>query len=629
MGRDLTQGGRSAPAVRFLRRTGNAHFPTLLGPEGAPWLPGARLPMMAPMALINGTSVSPGLAIGPIHVVGAGPDAIPLWSLRGEDVAHEVQRFHDALEGASLQFDDQQQKVLEAAGEKEAGIFAVHRMVLQDPSALENIETTIRDERINAESAVQSFIAKLQKSLGRLDGANVRQYAEDMSDPWRVVLDVLMANEKVEFASSGERVILAAAQLTPQVVGALDRERILGIVTESGGRFSHGAVLARSIGIPCVVKVPNLLARLEQGMQVMLDGGAGTFVLEPSAEEVDEFLERRQRHAARREALVASAAEPATTPDGHSMGVGVNMESMRDLGTFEREHTDGIGLLRTEFLYMERSEFPSEEEQFRLYRRVVEHMEGRPVTFRTLDIGGDKQLPYFTTPKEANPQLGWRGLRITLEWQDLLRVQLRAALRASAYGNLRLLLPMVTSYEEVKAVHEVFRGVREQLEKQGYEMSPDVAVGIMVEVPSIIYVLEDVIEEVDFICVGTNDLTQYLLAVDRDNPFVADIYDPQHPALIRALKQIADIANAAGKPCGVCGEIAGDYAAALMLLGMGYGFVSVAPNFLAEIRYAVRLTSFAEARQLAERVLEARTADVVREALDETRERLHALTAKS
>jgi phosphotransferase system enzyme I (PtsI) len=345
----------------------------------------------------------------------------------------------------------------------------------------------------------------------------------------------------------------------------------------------------------------------------------------------------------------------------------VNIESIRDLDTFDPAHTDGVGLLRTEFLYMERTQFPSEEEQYRLYRRVVERMGGRTVTLRTLDIGNDKQLSYFKTPKENNPALGWRGLRISVEWQDLLRVQLRAALRASAHGPMRILLPMVTSIEEVREVHKVFDGVRRQLadqgfeipadvpvgimvevpsavlvlhhlvqevhrifdrvrtqlQQQGYEIASDVPVGIMVEVPSTVFVIESLLPEVDFVSVGTNDLVQYMLAVDRDNTLVSKLYEPAHPAVTRALALVAEAARAAGRSCSVCGEMAGEDSTALMLLGMGYDSVSVAPNLVPENKPAVRHSSWRDARELARLAGLETTSSGVRGVLEDAKQRLH------
>lgn len=581
------------------------------------------------MPAIKGTAVAPGLAIAPVHVVGASDEAVPEWTVRGEEVEGEISRLREAIQLASKQLEDQEQMVRRLAGEKDAGILAVHRMILDDPSALATLRTTVRDQRINAEAAVQRLIEQLHSSMGELDGAKVRRYAADVSDPWRAVLDQLMAREREQFAATGDRVVLAAAELTPQVVTFLPRSRILGIAAEKGGRFSHGAVLARSFGIPCVIGVPNLMGRLEQDMQVMIDGDAGTVHLRPDQESIDQFLVRRQRRDARQEALREGASMPAVTPDGERVHVGVNMESVRDLDTFDVNHCDGVGLLRTEFLYMERSQFPSEEEQFRMYRRVLEHMGERPVTLRLLDIGGDKKLPYFQTPDEENPALGWRGLRITLEWQDLLRVQLRAALRSSVYGNTRLLLPMVTSLSEVRAVRRVFDDVKAQLVDQGYEIAADLPVGIMIEVPSSIWILDELVREVDFVSVGTNDLIQYLLAVDRDNHRVSQIYDPQHPAVIRALGTIGEIATRTGTPCSVCGEIAGDYAVTLLLLGLGYREVSVASGLLPEIRYAVRQTPVSEAQRLAAEALKAGSSDEIRAVLNAARERLHERLVKA
>lgn len=581
---------------------------------------------MAHRKIIHGIAVAPGLAMGPVHVIRATPAVIPTWSLREEEVEVEIERLRVAVEAVSEALANQRLKLIAAGtSEQEAEIFTVHRMILADPSAVERVRQRISLERLNAEACVQHFITVLESSLTGLEGNSVRSYGADISEPWRMVLLELMSSEREAFVSGGERVVLAAAELTPHVVTYLDRDRVLAVLCETGGRFSHGAVLARSFGFPCVVGVPNLLSRLEQGMRVVVDGDAGLVQLDPDQDSVDHFLARHKRRQARLETLKDQASLPAETVDGHRFEVKVNIESVRDLDVagFDVEHTDGVGLLRTEFLYMERAQFPSEEEQYRLYRRVVEGMNGRPVTLRTLDIGGDKQLPYFKTPKEVNPALGWRGVRVSLEWQDLLRVQLRAVLRASEHGEVRILLPMVTSTEEVRKVHEIFDDVRAKLVDQGYDVADEIAVGIMVEVPSALLTLPQILREVDFVSVGTNDLVQYLMACDRDNPWVAKLYDPYHPAVIWALDYVARSAREAGKPCMVCGEMAGDYATALFLLGLGFTGVSVAGNFLAQIKYAIRSSSLEEAQSMATEVLELEFGEAVRSRLEEVRVRLH------
>lgn len=579
-------------------------------------------PLPPPRRIIHGIATSPGLALGPVQVVRTGKDEVPTWNVAGEDVGREIERLHAALEAAAREMTRRQELVSAQASERDAQIFAVHRMILADPAALKEVEGHVRDLRINAEAAVERLIERLERTLGGLEGDSVRGYAADLSDPWYSVLEALMQSGRQEVTAGGERFVLAAAELTPHVMTYLPRERLLGVIAETGGRFSHAAVLARAFGLPCVVGLPGLLARLEQGMPVIVDGSRGTVQLRPDDESVQQFLRQRVQLDTRRAELSNEASLPAETPDGKRLGVLVNIESLRDLDTFEPRRTDGLGLLRTEFLYMERPQFPSEDEQFRLYRRVLERMDGAPVTLRTLDIGGDKRLPYFQTPHEPNPALGWRGLRISLEWRDLLRVQLRAALRAGAGHDLRILLPMVTSVEELTTVHQTFDEVRASLLQQGYEVEEQVPVGAMIEVPSMIWCIEEVLAEVDFVSVGTNDLIQYLLAADRDNPRVSRFYDPHHPAVVRSLARVAEAARAAGKPCSVCGDVADDPAYAILLLGLGYDSVSVAPGFHPEIKYAVRRTTAAEAVALAAEACAQRDSRGVRDLLERARERL-------
>lgn len=565
---------------------------------------------------VQGIAVAPGLALGSVHIVLTGPSDVPTWSVKREDVPFEIGRLASALNSAAERLEERQRAVALSAGAKDAEIFAVHRMILKDPHAMSEVERAISEQRINAEAAVKLLIERYQERFGKLEGDNVRDLASDVSDPWRYVLNVLLERDREQVLQAGLQVILAAAELTPAVVTFLERERLLAVVAETGGRFSHGAVLARSLGLPCVVGLPNLLARLEQGMQVAVDGDHGSVLLAPSEEQVAEFQERRRLLEERRESYRVDAALPGTTLDGRPLAVQVNVESIRDLDTFDQTHTDGIGLLRTEFLYLERNEFPSEEEQYRLYRRVLERMAGRPTTLRLLDIGGDKPLPYFQTPPEANPALGWRGIRITLRWRDLLRVQLRALLRASTAGDMRILMPMISSLEEVREVHRLFAEVRSQLSEQGYPTADDVPVGAMIEVPSALLEIERIVREVDFVSVGTNDLVQYLLAVDRDNSWVSGLYEPHHPAVVRALKQVADAAVRAGKSCSVCGEMASDPAVTVLLCGFGYDSVSVAPQFVPVIKYAIRHSRHADLVGFAERVLAAETARDVRTLLD-------------
>lgn len=570
---------------------------------------------------IRGTSVSTGLAIGPVHVISTAPNEVPTFTIARDRVDREVERLEEALALATAELDRRRDLVAAQAGPKEAEIFGVQKMVLEDPGALKQVQEAIREQRINAESAVKKLIDRFGETLGGLGDDRGRGFVADVSEPWKRVLDALVGRDRETVMSGQEKVVVAAAELTPRVVAFLSRDFVLAVICEVGGRYSHGAVLARAMGIPCVVGIPNLLARLEQDMLVAVDGDRGLLQLAPSEEDEADFEERLERHRERVGELAALALEPALTSDGERLGVKANIEGLRDLEIFDVETVDGVGLFRTEFLYMERSQFPSEEEQYRIYRQVLEHMGDRPVTMRTLDVGADKKLPYFKTPHEPNPALGWRGLRISLGWRDLMRVQLRALMRASVHGQLRILLPMVTSIEEIYEVRKIFDDTRKDLAAQGYEVVAQIPVGAMIEVPSSFLTLKHLIKEVDFVSVGTNDLVQYLLAVDRDNPWVAKLFEPYHPAVLMALAYIAKTAREAGKPSSVCGDMAGDPATAVMLLGMGFDSISAAAHFAPEIKHAVRSVSASEARELAARVQEQALCQGVRDVLSEFGER--------
>lgn len=573
--------------------------------------------------VIKGIAVSTGLAIGPVHIVRAGSSEVPTWYVPSEDIDEEIARLTAAVRAVEQILEDQQRRVAASTSAKDAEIFAVHRMLLSDPAAIDAVERAISEDAINAEAAVQRLIERVEVSMGKMEGARVRGFAADVSDPWRRVLDMLLERDRAEVEQTEERVVLAAPELTPQVVAYLDRDRVLAIVCEKGGRFSHGAVLARSLGLPCVVGLPGLLGRLEQHTQVWVDGDSGVVQVEPALVDREDYGARIAARAKRVEEVARHATEHATTLDGGRLICEVNIESIHDLDTFDVAWTDGVGLLRTEFLYMEKREFPSEEEQYRLYRRVVEHLRGRPVTIRTLDIGGDKQLDYFRMPPERNPALGWRGLRVSLQWPDLLRVQLRAAMRASSRGNLRVLLPMVSSVDQLEEALAIFDELRVDLNDQGYAIPDDVPLGVMIEVPSAIFNLRSFLEEIDFVSVGTNDLVQYLLAVDRDNSWVAKLYEPHDPSVFHALREVANVSREFGKPCSVCGDIASDPLIALVLLGLGYDSVSVAPHFVPEIKYLLRRTTLARAKELAVAVTSERRGKDVRKLLREARRELY------
>jgi phosphoenolpyruvate-protein phosphotransferase len=382
-----------------------------------------------------------------------------------------------------------------------------------------------------------------------------------------------------------------------------------------GGKYSHGAILARSLGIPSLVGVDQVLTTATSGTPVILDGESGLLIVAPSEEEIERYRNLMAVREKSNDRLIEVRFAPSVTLDGVDVDLMVNVESVHDMQHVETEVVTGIGLFRTEFAFMERRQFPTEKEQVEMYEAAMHAAKGKPVTFRTLDVGGDKPLPYFRTPDEHNPVLGWRGLRISLSWPDILYTQIRAILRASASGHARILLPMVTSMDEVRQCREIVESMRKDLQDAGTPVDADIEFGVMVEVPATAFILDHILPVVDFISVGTNDLVQYFLAVDRDNPRVATLYDPYHPAVIRILKHIADSAKAAGKPVSICGEIAGDHYFTMLLVGLGYRELSMAPVFLPRVKLMIRSFAIAEAEEIAAAALQMESASQIRDLL--------------
>jgi phosphoenolpyruvate-protein phosphotransferase len=442
-------------------------------------------------------------------------------------------------------------------------------------------------------------------------------------DVGRQVLTALLARERSVFTSGGQDFIFAADEFLPSDAGIVDRRHLRGIVTARGGKYSHGAILARSLGIPSVAGVEAVLVKAKSGDIVVVDGDSGTVLVRPKPDE----LARSQQAVAERQAVERRLDElrsaEAVTTDGTAVQLYVNVEGVRELEHLAQNLVAGIGLFRTEFAFMERLKFPNEEEQYRMYRAAVTAAgPGRTTTFRTLDIGGDKPLRYFRTPEERNPVLGWRGLRISLDWPDIFFTQVRAVLRAGAGHRVRILFPMVTTLEEVRRAVGTVHQVRQDLADAGEPHAHDAEVGVMVEIPALVEVLPAVLRHVDFLSVGSNDLVQYLLAVDRDNPRVAAMYDPCHPGVLEVLARIAGAAEAAAKPVSICGEIAGDHSFTPLLLGLGYRELSMAPVFLPRVKLMVRTFSLDECRTLTALARQCATAaDVRRLAREECRRR--------
>lgn len=561
---------------------------------------------------LKGIAAARGIAIAPIVHFHPTLEHIPTWKVPEEAIDAERSRLSNAVATVAAGLMALQQELAGAIGKNEARIYDAQMALLQDPQFRRDVESEIRAQRVNLEVALQRVVARYEAVFAAMENPAMRERAADLRDIGRQLIGALMAQARQKYTANGADYLFAAEEFLPSDAGILDRAHIRGIVTAHGGKYSHGAILARSLGIPAVVGVDQVMLESNTGTMAIIDGDAGVVLLDPTADELRDFEQRAREQRAIDRRIAEVRFQPSVTPDGVAVQLYANVEGVRDLDSLEIEATAGIGLFRTEFAFMERRQFPTEDEQVAMYRRAMDGAKGRPVTFRTLDVGGDKPLGYFRMPDERNPVLGWRGIRLCLDWPDILYSQLRAILRASALGHARILLPMVSSRSEVARCRDVVDQLVADLRATGVPYDPRIELGVMVEVPVLVPVLPEVLPLSDFVSVGTNDLVQYLLAVDRDNQRVAKMYDPFHPGVLRVLQQIAQAAQAAGKPASVCGEIAGDQWFTPLLVGLGYRELSMAPVFLPRVKLMLRSMTLAECEDLATRALAMHSTTAVR-----------------
>lgn len=566
---------------------------------------------------ISATAASPGIAIAPLRHLRLAGEFIPSYHLAEEEIDAECERFGQACRKAADALEALKDKLGEAASSV-LGIYDAHIALVMDPRLSQDVTERIRSERVNAEAALQAIVTRYEQIFSQIDNVTVRERAADVRDVGRQITGMLMLRAPGSGdLDSDEDYILAVDEFLPSDLGQIDTKKVRGIVMGEGGRYSHGAILAKSLGIPCVVGLEQELGKLPTGHPTILDAERGKLLVDPDEETVDRYRERLIAREEAEKRIFEVRLSPSVTVDGTAVAMLANIEGTRELEALEPGMFKGVGLFRTEFAFMERLMFPSEEEQHELYASIVEGMGGRNVTFRTLDIGGDKPLQYFRTPVERNPVLGWRGIRLTLQWRDIFYTQMRALIRASAKGPVSILLPMVTTLNEIRQAREILDEIVGDLRKDGVPVGDDLFFGVMIEVPAIAMMLRQVCEIVDFVSVGSNDLAQYLLAVDRDNPRVAGMYDPYHPGVLRFLADIVAIADETGTPCSLCGEIAGESDFLPLLLGMGWRRLSMTPVFLPRVKLTLRSLSIGDCVELWEEVRGLADAESVRERVRE------------
>jgi phosphotransferase system enzyme I (PtsI) len=563
--------------------------------------------------LLRGVGVSPGLAYAPAVVLEWKFPAVPDRWVSEAEVEGEVRRLHAAVAAVVRSLDRLRERVLERAGLEESQIFEAQIMMAQDADFLAEVEHLIRDNRFSAETAYE--FKALEKRAAWSGTANTRlreRLADLLATQIRVLRHLVGDTEDELFGMRDHKqVIIVAHELFPGLTVQLDRDQLVGLVSEEGTRTSHAAILAHSLGIPCVMGVPGAVSRIRSGTIVLVDGTTGSIVLEPTMAE----LEAAQTVATRRHKLEleleASALQPSTTPDGVVVTLMGNVDLPDEIEMAARHGAQGVGLLRTEFLIAGRAHLPSEEEQLQYFRRVSGAFRGSPVVVRTYDLGGDKFPAAFAAPSEANPFLGWRSIRVCLDQPEIFRPQLRAILRAAAERPIQVMLPLITRVDEVERAKEMLAEEAADLASAGVRTASEVPVGVMVETPAAVILADRLARVSAFFSIGTNDLTQYTLAVDRGNANLASRFTPHDPAILRMLRDVLAAGNAQGIPVSVCGEMASEPLFAILLIGLGFTTLSVAPPALPLLKWLVRTVAASIAQQAASACLEARGPDEV------------------
>ena len=558
--------------------------------------------------MITGIPASPGIVFGKALVLKEEKIVLDTQKISEDQVEAEVARFYAGREAAVEQLNSIHQRALKSLGEEKAAIFEGHLMILEDEELEEEIIDYLRSNKVNASVAASKIIDQQVEMLSEIDDEYLKERAGDIRDIGNRLIKNILGMHIVDLGDITEESILVAYDLTPSETAQLNLEKVLGFITDIGGRTSHTSIMARSLELPAIVGTNNVTARVNTGDYLILDAVNNRVYVNPTQAEIDELKTLEAKLAEEKAELEKLKDLPAVTLDGHKVDVVANIGTIRDCEGAHRNGAEGVGLYRTEFLFMDRDQLPSEEEQFIAYKEVVEAMEGRLVVLRTMDIGGDKELPYLNLPKEMNPFLGWRAVRIALDRREILHAQLRAVLRASAFGKLAVMFPMIISVEEIRELKSVLETLKAELRAEGKAFDENIQVGVMVETPSAAVNAKFLAKEVDFFSIGTNDLTQYTLAVDRGNELISHLYNPMSPSVLGLIKQVIDASHAEGKWTGMCGELAGDERATLLLLGMGLDEFSMSAISVPRIKKLIRHVNYQEVKALADEALQKPTA---------------------
>lgn len=559
--------------------------------------------------MISGILASPGIAFGKALLLKEDEIVIDRKKISADKVDQEVEGFLSGRAKASAQLEAIKTKAGETFGEEKEAIFEGHIMLLEDEELEQEIIALIKDKHMTADAAAHEVIEGQATALEELDDEYLKERAADVRDIGKRLLRNILGLAIIDLSAIQEEVILVAADLTPSETAQLNLQKVLGFITDAGGRTSHTSIMARSLELPAIVGTGSVTAQVKNGDYLILDAVNNQVYVNPTNDVIEQLRAVQEQVATEKAELAKLKDLPAITLDGHQVEVCANIGTVRDVEGAERNGAEGVGLYRTEFLFMDRDALPTEEEQFAAYKAVAEACGSQAVIVRTMDIGGDKELPYMNFPKEENPFLGWRAVRIAMDRKEILRDQVRAILRASAFGKLRIMFPMIISVEEVRALRKEIEIYKQELRDEGKAFDESIEIGVMVETPAAATIARHLAKEVDFFSIGTNDLTQYTLAVDRGNDMISHLYQPMSPSVLNLIKQVIDASHAEGKWTGMCGELAGDERATLLLLGMGLDEFSMSAISIPRIKKIIRNTNFEDAKVLAEQALAQPTTD--------------------
>lgn len=566
--------------------------------------------------MIVGTGASPGIALGKVLIVQNEPLIIEKEEITS--VEEEKGKLLEAMEISKSQIAKVREKTLKELGEEKAAIFDAHIMILEDPELTDNTINRIEKEKLNAAYALKQTVLEFITIFEAMDNEYMKERAADIRDVSDRILRNITGEQTTDLSILEEDVVLIAHDLTPSDTATMNKEKVLGFLTNIGGRTSHTAIMARSLEIPAVVGLKDITEKLKSLDFVILDGETGRIEVNPPNEVIEQYKALKKAYEEERKALEEVKGKESITADGRKLELAGNIGTPQDIGGLQKNDAEGVGLFRTEFIYMNRDSLPDEEEQFQAYKEVLEALNPKPVVIRTLDIGGDKKLSYLKIDEEMNPFLGYRAIRLCLKEKEIFRTQLRALLRASIHGNLKIMFPMISSLEELLEAKAVLKEVKTDLDKEGISYASDIEVGMMIEVPSAAIISDILAKHVDFFSIGTNDLIQYTCAVDRMNEKIDHLYQPFNPGVLRLIKMVIDHGHKEGIWVGMCGEMAGDKRMIPILLGMGLDEFSMSPSSILPARKLIQTLTFNKTKGLVEKVLSMGTAAEIEEYLKNT-----------